>query len=342
MRIRLLSFVACGLLLAGCTVPSAEPTEGPTTTPTPTPTDSIPTGPAPVLPLSCADLIPDSTFDEMLGFAPPELTPLSGYGLAANRQRGWELCAWFSSEPSASVSVSFDLRHDGATPTETECFSATPTHANCAKTGVVGGWLVRGQLVTATGPALGDPLAATEALLGPVFARLADEQAPVPWVSTDGVGPSILDCAAVSAPLDRAALGMPDGAVLVDVTGRGEDGSIPRQEAAVGGETKCVWVSEATVAGVARIELAFLAGGAWAWGELIPGPGMALEPATVDGADDATLECTTGGECSLLVRLGSDLARVTVQQGADWLSANREQVLVTGREILPALSAVVG
>jgi hypothetical protein len=343
MRNRVLAIVVSALILTGCAAdPGAQP--GPTTTPTPTATIPEPVVAAPdeVIPFTCDELVPAATIAANFGFAPPEYGPLSGYGLAANRQLGWALCSWYSTSPDVSISITFDLRHDGTAVSDTQCYSATADYANCTMTGVVGGWLVRGQLVTGSGVTPADPIAAMTAVFQPVFDRLADEAAPAPWTRPDGAGPLILDCAAVSAPLDRAALGLPDGATLADVTGMGEDGSIPRDEAAVGGETQCVWGDDDPSSTVKNIELTFLAGGGWAFDELIPGPGMTAEPTAIVGADDGAFECTPDGACSLIGRLGPDLFRITGAQGSDWAPLSRDQLRIAGDEFAAAVLAVTG
>jgi hypothetical protein len=343
MRNRVLAVVVSAVLLTGCAAdPDAQ--SGPVTSPTPTVTAGEPVvvGPDAVIPFTCDELVPAATIAANFGFAPPEFGPLSGYGLAANRQLGWALCSWYSTSPDVSISITFDLRHDGATVSDTQCYSATADYANCTMTGIVDGWLVRGQLVTGSGVTPADPIAAMTAVFQPVFDRLADESAPAPWARPDGAGPLILECTAVSDPLDRAALGLPDGATLADVTGLGEDGSIPRDEAAVGGETRCVWQDDDPNSTVKNIELTFLAGGAWAMDELIPGPGMSAEPIAMGGADDGVFECTAEGACSLIVRLGPDLFRITGAQGPDWEPLSRDQLRIAGAEFAPAVLAVIG
>jgi hypothetical protein len=341
VRIRALAIGISALILAGCTAaPSEQPS--PTTTPTPTVTEAVVAGPDAVIPVSCSELVPAATIQANFGVVPPEYGPLSGYGLAANRQLGWDLCSWYSVSPDLSISITFQLRHDGAVVPETQCYSATADYANCTMTGITDGWLVRGQLVTGSGTTPADAIAATTALFQPVFDRLAEETAPAAWTRPDGVGPSILDCTAVSASLDISVMGLPDGATVTDVTGQGEDGSIPRDEAALGGETLCVWRGDDATSGITRLELAFLAGGAWAWDELIPGPGMTVEPVTIAGTENGAFECADGSGCSLIVRLGPDLIRISGAQGPDWTPISREQLLAAGDELAPAVLAVVG
>ena len=351
MRIRVLAVVVVGALavaVAGCSlVPSVEPTPSPTQVETPEPTAIDPVAPDPVLPATCGELLPAASIDAQLGFAPSEPGNLSGYGLAANRQAGWAWCSWISDSPSVSLSITFDLRHDGttatatATATEPECHSATADYANCAMTRVVGAWLIRGQLVTGPGVTPSDPVASLAALLQPVFDRLAAATAPVLWTRPDDAGPAILDCSAVSAELDRAALGLPDGATLVDVTNLGEDGSIPREEAAVGGETVCKLTNDQAGSGPAGIELSFLSGGGWAWDDLIAGPGSAAEPVSIAGAEDAAFECSPAGGCLLVVRLGADLARIVGTQGPEGTPMTRDQIRGVGGELVPALLAAL-
>lgn len=342
-----LGAVIIGALIAGCSEPST--TVAPPESPTPAPSPSLPAAAPEVLPFECSEVMDPAAFERITRTSLPESNePGGAFFEMLTRQIGHGTCSWYRSDPYANVRIFAEIAGPGAVSAESGgCAdtSGTSGWVDCSRTTVLNGYRVSTYLGGAFTMTIAEAEAAEHELFAPAFAALAAEPAPAAWTVPDGAWAPIVDCLAVDAQAEvSVATGVP-AMTVADVTGEGEDGTVPRVESAAWGLTVCRWrADDPDTAAVPWVDVEFVAGGGWLWRDLIPSaaPGT-IEPVEVAGADVAAFECTDDEACALLLGFGVNSVRISGTRDLSYqgLALTREQLAALADTLAPVIRTLV-
>lgn len=299
-----------------------------------------------------------SSFAHALSFEPPSTYAVPA---AAQEQEGTLSCFWSGGQTDDHDYVRMSLlverhvelrsryRQDGEPLLEAE---AAPTlscsdHSQdestsfqCEYGAVRGDYMVRGMFwgYLPTDPGA-DAEAATRTAFDPVLALLVERPVPELWSASEGSLPLILDCAFFDS-VDVAGV---VGATLVerrDDTGLGEDHSVPREIASLGGLSRCMWLPDLGIEHAVRVEV--LASGAWAVHDQVGWPPHASRPVEIPGADIARLQCDvaeSGPLCHVDAAVGFDAVRISAGALYAPSALSEDQILELARQAVAAVAA---
>ena len=350
-----LSLVACG----GVRDDVADPIPSLTSTPTPTPTLApVIEKPPSQFPADCGGLLTAAQLSSVVGFAAPEVaSTTSPLTEAIGYQTGTLQCEWKGTSGEQSIRLMLTINRHVAIRERDEPFGVGIDGAallglsvsynrcraddyvvyfNCSFGAVVGDYRLTGY---ADGGFLGATNASMESMMSslaaPGISTLESSATPALWTPPAGSWDIQYDCSTLASASMDAVLGGP--ASVIDLTGHQyDDQEVPRDTAALGGSTLCLWNPDADDGLVPIANLA--AGAAWFWDDLAGYVDHVIEPLELDGVDDAALACHTdvARGCEFYARVGVN----AFSFGQDFFyysSLTREQALAGGKAIIAAL-----
>lgn len=343
---------ACALIgLSACTTPVREPVPEPSPAPTAEPAP-VSTRPEPQIPVTCDESPLPSAVGDFFGRAlVTDPVPLGTIWLAAMEQRGQLWCQWLAGDRSGSDTISawISIERDAARrialgdpgyalPGQplplNRCLASPVDSFQCSYGTVVGDYLIS---VSVSGAGTGDVeamRAMMAAAMAPVERALLERPVPAAWTAAPDGLPLVADCVGRLGEVPVGDIMGDPGVTLRDVSGFGEDGTVPREAAAIGGETDCEWSPTSTVG--QTITVVLLSSGAWYWDALAPVDGSAREAIELPGAEHAAISCADE-RCAVEATVGVDALRVTGGTPYSPYSGTIDQLV----EIATAVAAAV-